>query len=234
MENGSYEGSAERLIDFWNYLSKESTAEANPAFKPWWDYWHRINGMVATGESARRYYSAMEFTVFGVPNVFLPHTPMTDQKFFDMNNTWYRYSNEPLKHSLEKFAKFPIATRQEENQPRLLLVAVDVAEGKPVIFDRYPNEDGSRKSEYGRYIRKEDKDIGFEHVKRYDDGITLEHVIASGTYPVNFDYTRIQAKTYDGTNNNVRYPDRHENGGSSNRSATLDYKKRLGIFGMGA
>ncbi len=75
MENGSYDGSAERLIDFWNYLSKESTAEANPAFKPWWDYWHRINGMVATGESARRYYSAMEFTFSGMPMFFFPTPP---------------------------------------------------------------------------------------------------------------------------------------------------------------
>ena len=45
------------------------------------------------------------------------------------------YSNEPLRRSLERFAKFPIATAQEENQPRLLLVAVDVADGIPVTFD---------------------------------------------------------------------------------------------------
>jgi NTE family protein len=30
IENGTYEGSAERLIDFWNYLSKESIVETNP------------------------------------------------------------------------------------------------------------------------------------------------------------------------------------------------------------
>ena len=34
----------ERLIDFWNYLSKESIVESNPFFKQWWDYWHAING----------------------------------------------------------------------------------------------------------------------------------------------------------------------------------------------
>jgi predicted acylesterase/phospholipase RssA len=37
VENHTYEGSAERLIDFWNYLSKESMADTNPFFKPWWD-----------------------------------------------------------------------------------------------------------------------------------------------------------------------------------------------------
>jgi hypothetical protein len=31
-----------------------------------------------------------------------------DNKFFDLINTWYRFSNEPLKRSLERFAKFPI------------------------------------------------------------------------------------------------------------------------------
>jgi NTE family protein len=34
VENRTYEGSAERLVDFWNYLSKESIVETNPFFKP--------------------------------------------------------------------------------------------------------------------------------------------------------------------------------------------------------
>src|ERR687897_3008892 len=61
VEKGTYEGSAGRLTDFWNYLSKESTIETNPFFKPWWDFWHRVNKSIATGEAARRYYSAKEF-----------------------------------------------------------------------------------------------------------------------------------------------------------------------------
>ena len=32
-----------------------------------------------------------------------------------------------------------------------LLVAVDVQELTPVVFDSYEKEDGTRKSEYGRY-----------------------------------------------------------------------------------
>ena len=60
VENETYEGSAERLVDFWNYLSKESIAETNPFFKPWWDYWHTIDREVASGEAARRYYSARD------------------------------------------------------------------------------------------------------------------------------------------------------------------------------
>ena len=63
--------------------------------------------------------------------------PPMISKFFDPDNVWYRYSNEPLKKSLERFVKFPIATTEEADQPRLLLVAVDVAEGIPVTFDSH-------------------------------------------------------------------------------------------------
>ena len=38
--------------------------------------------------------------------MFYPHGPTRDSKFYDSDNTWYRYSNE------ERFAKFPIATTQ--------------------------------------------------------------------------------------------------------------------------
>ena len=44
----------------------------------------------------RRYFSAKEFAIFGAPNVFYPHRPTRDGKFYDFENTWYRYSNEPL------------------------------------------------------------------------------------------------------------------------------------------
>jgi NTE family protein len=196
VENHTYEGSAERLVDFWNYLSKESMVDTNPFFKPWWDYWHAINREIATGEAARRYFSAKEFAIFGVPNVFYPHRPTRDGKFYDFENTWYRYSNEPLRRSLERFAKFPIATTKEDNQPRLLLVAVDVADGIPVTFDSYPKDDGTRKTEYGKFLSDNDKEIGFEHVVRYDEGITSDQVMASGSYPVNFDFAKIEVESY--------------------------------------
>jgi hypothetical protein len=34
--------------------------ETNPFFRPWWNYWHTIDRKVASGEAARRYYSARE------------------------------------------------------------------------------------------------------------------------------------------------------------------------------
>ena len=191
IENQTYEGSAERLIDFWHYLSKESKVDNNPFFEMYWDFWHKFNKKNATSEAARRYYSAKEFAFYGVPNAFFPHSPTYDQKFHDPDNIWYRYSNEPLKKSLERFVKFPIATTEEADQPRLLLVAVDVAEGIPVTFDSHATEDGSRKSDYGQFLKKDEKEPLFKYTIRYDEGITADHVIASGSFPVNFDYRKI-------------------------------------------
>jgi predicted acylesterase/phospholipase RssA len=119
-ENRTWEGSGQRLIDFWEYLSTHSSVEdVNPYFTYYWDFWHRLDKRIASGESARRYYSTREFIFKGVPNVFKPKIPKSDNRFFDPSNTWYVYDNKPLKESLEKFAKFPISTSFENNEPRL-------------------------------------------------------------------------------------------------------------------
>ena len=136
-ENKTWEGSGERLIEFWEYLSTKSTVDNMPHFKDYWDFWHRLDRRIASGESARRYYSTKEFIMKGVPNVFVPQTPSLDNRFFDPSNTWYLYDSKPLKDSLEKFAKFPISTSFENNEPRLLLDAVDMQEATPVVFDSY-------------------------------------------------------------------------------------------------
>ena len=201
-ENKTWEGSGERLIEFWEYLSTQSLVENIPYFMHYWDYWHRVDGRIASGESARRYFTSKEFILKGVPNVFVPKTPLLDNRFFDPSNTWYIYDNKPLKESLEKFAKFPISTSFENNEPRLLLVAVDVQEATPVVFDSYEKEDGTRKSEYGRFGKiKSDNTTqnqdyeAFEHVIRYEDGIKSDFVLASCSVPVNFDYTRLNVET---------------------------------------
>lgn len=185
-ENKTWEGSDERLVKFWDDLSTESYVERIPYFTHYWDSWHRLDKRIASGESARRYFSTKELILKGVPNVFVPKTPLLDSRFFDPLNTWFIYDNKPLKESLEKFAKFPISTSYEKGEPRLLLVAVDVQEATPVVFDSYEKEDGTRKSEYGRYGRMKsggsanDQDNeAFEYVIRYEDGIKSDFVLAS-------------------------------------------------------
>ena len=201
-ENKTWEGSDERLIQFWKHLSTESSVEKTPYFTHYWDFWHSLDRRIASGECARRYIGTKEFILKGVPNVFVPKAPMLDRRFFDPSNTWYIYDNSPLKESLEKFAKFPISTSFENNEPRLLLVAVDVQEATPVVFDSYEKEDGTRKSEYGRYGRmksdgsaESQDNEGFEHVIRYKDGIKSDFVLASCSIPVNYDYTRLNVET---------------------------------------
>lgn len=85
---------------------------------------------------------------------------MEDDKFFDYsislpNNQWYLYSNAKLRETLSKprFTKFHIATSR--NEPRLLIVSTDVADGATVTFDSY-----SKESEYGRIDKRSDKYLG--------------------------------------------------------------------------
>ena len=136
-EKKTWTGSAERLIEFWEHLATESVVDKIPGFTQYWDYWHYLNNVVATSESARRYYNTKQFILEGLLNVFKPSQTLADRRFLESSNMWYLYSNEPLKQSLEKFAKFPIATSYEKKEPRLLLVAVDVQEGNTVVFDSY-------------------------------------------------------------------------------------------------
>jgi predicted acylesterase/phospholipase RssA len=197
-EKKTWTGSAERLIEFWEHLATESVVDKMPGFTQWWDYWHNLNNLVATSESARRYYNTKQFIFKGVPNVFKPSQTFTDKTFLDPSNVWYLYSNGPLRQSLEKFAKFPIGTSYEKKEPRLLLVAVDVQEGSTVVFDSYEKQEGSRKTEYGRYGPEfaHNGNEGFEHVIRYNNGIEVDFVLASGSVPVNYDYTKIMVENY--------------------------------------
>jgi hypothetical protein len=56
----------------------------------------------------------------GVPKVFVPKTSLYDNRFHDLSNTWHVYDNEPLKDSLEKFAKSPVATSFEKRRTKTL------------------------------------------------------------------------------------------------------------------
>jgi NTE family protein len=196
----SWKGSANKLETFWEYVSSDPQISYMWSYH-WinWDKLHNINPEAASKEAARRYYVTKELLWSGAERVFSAPDIIYDEKFFDQSNIGHRYSNKPLgdtiqgKEGIEGFAKFPIATNVEDNEPRLLVISVDVQEGATVAFDSYPNKDGSRKSEYGRYGlefgggAKEE----YEHVIRYDDGIKLKHVLASASVPLFYDYTVI-------------------------------------------
>jgi len=200
----SWKGSAEELKEFW-----KSRLASNINLNKWWpfswdekswtlawDILSRINSFVATGEAARRYYSAKEFIISGASNVFLPNLPpKTDSKFFDnfiVPNIWYRYDNSRLRRSINEAIRFPIGTSHPE--PRLLAISVDVEEGETVTFDSY-----ARKSEYGDYKPGTDRKNGtYERTIKYDKGIMVEHILASASVPEHYDYTLVP-KEYDYT-----------------------------------
>ena len=70
-----------------------------------------------------------------------------------------------------------IATSWSNREPRLLLISVDVAEGKTVAFDSY-------------HTKAEDP----ENSLYEGDGITIDHVMASGTIPVFYKFREIPTK----------------------------------------
>ena len=210
--NGSWEGSTQKLLDFWEHVS--STPDlinywpywSNWPFpwdeKSWMEGWNRrgkTDSDIATGEAARRYYSAKEFLLHGAPNFISKPTKTNDNRFLDDifpfgSNVWYKYSNKPLTNSIKKFVtRFPIAT--DVGQPRLLLVSVDVKTGTTVTFDSYSKPaEGNREDQIREHKYENHEDDSYNFSISYDEGIMPEHLLASASVPVNFDYTHVPTK----------------------------------------
>lgn len=201
-KENNWDYAADRLNKFWNFVSRDENGQKIGIEK----------GLLT--EDTRRYYSAKQFLCSGVPHVFYPlfstpclpfiGPPRYDNRFLDNmvlpNNIWYLYSNQPLKTSLEKFIKFPIKTSYKSNQPRLLMVSVDIQEAAVVTFDSYAKDDNDtiRESTFGDFIKQPDEQCDGNHSKgrykytiSYPDGIESQHVMASGSIPINYDYTEI-------------------------------------------
>ena len=191
LENKKWEGSAERLESFWKYLSTP-TPQISEALKQWKaEYENGNNPSVASQEAARRYYSVKEFLKSGVEKVFKPiYPPIVDKRFCDSQNQWLVYDNQPLRKSIERFAKFPIATSFEKGEPRLLVISVDAAEGTTVTFDSYENEQGRRETEYG------DSLLGKSVIIKYNEGIGIKHLMASSTLPEVYAYEEIEGRKF--------------------------------------
>jgi NTE family protein len=168
------------------------TPQISEALKQWKaEYENGNNPSVASQEAARRYYSVKEFSKLGVEKVFKPiYPPIVDKRFCDPQNPWLVYDNQPLRKSIEEFAKFPIATSFEKGEPRLLVISVDAAEGTTVTFDSYENEQGRRETEYG------DSLLGKSVIIKYNEGIGIKHLMASSTLPEVYAYEEIEGRKF--------------------------------------
>src|ERR671911_2287008 len=136
IENKIWKGSAEKLLEFREYLSCP-TPDITKMSANWKKEHDKNNPNAASAEAARRYYSVKEFFKSGVDKAYSPLPPKEDEKFFDQENKRVLYDKQPLQKSIEEFVKFPIATNYGLGEPRLLVISVDAKEGIPVTFDSY-------------------------------------------------------------------------------------------------
>jgi predicted acylesterase/phospholipase RssA len=194
LENKTWKGSAEKLEAFWRYLSTPTPEKISEELILWKAAYEFGVPSVASEEAARRYYSVKEFARSGVEKVFKPILPpKQDKRFFDIQNQWIVYDNQPLRKSIEEFAKLPIATSFEKGEPRFLVISVDASEGTTVTFDSYENEHGNRETQYGDPLAE--KPI----VIKYNEGIGIKHIMASSTLPEVYVYEDIDGhKFWDG------------------------------------
>ena len=224
----SWSESAIELERFWKegIALKEGTASSDDIlptgmfrFFPWWKPWimkspqktsskgpsdekNMIAKDLASEEAGRRYYSSKEF-VFKGNKVFSIKEVRPDNKFFDQSDPakWIVLNDVPLQSQIDVFGGFPIATRFDREEPRLIITAVDIAEGIAVTFDSYKKSDGKRKTvyypgrKYGRKRGKGDEDLK-PIVIEYEDGITLKQVMASGTLPESYDAKEIGGRKF--------------------------------------
>jgi NTE family protein len=208
LKNNTWEGSAEKLLEFWEGLMCVSIADGlfhkNSLVRASWDYFRIFNHEIADAESARRFWSIFEFAFSprGVTNMY-KSIPYMGSKFLNPFTDflpWWRYDYTPLRNYLSKFIDFPIKTSLEKGQPRLLLTSVDVQDfTSPVVFDSYEKlhhapvrrggiverkgKEGNGKwySEYGNSDSR--------HIVFYD-GIGPDQVLASalGKYAIDHPY----------------------------------------------
>ncbi|HET7283299.1 MAG TPA: patatin-like phospholipase family protein [Nitrososphaeraceae archaeon] len=185
LQTQSWVKAADKLHKFWTYQLSIKNPDISELSKPWYDEWMKRTPTAASQEAARRYYSVKKLLLNQVRNnMYYQCDPVIfDKRFFD-NNVWVLHSIKPLQDSIQQYAKFPIATEfhdkeHGQRQPRLLVFSVDVAEGVTVAFDSYPKAEGSRKSEYGNCVIS------------YNDGITIDHLMASNTLPEFYYYARV-------------------------------------------
>ena len=178
----TWEEAAKELENFW--VDGEKGLSSTPGFSNlWWDAAKKQKKFNASLEAARRYYSVKEYLKYGTPNVFLPLPPEPDSKFADSDNTWFVHDSSPLQDTIERYSKdenkkkLSIATSWGNREPRLLVISVDVAEGKTIAFDSY-------------HTKAEDP----ENSLYEGDGITIDHIMASGTLPVFYKFRELPTK----------------------------------------
>jgi predicted acylesterase/phospholipase RssA len=140
-----------------------------------------LKSFLPSEESFRKYYHTQMALASGEKQIFRPEfiypfpTPIWN-KFFDFISptaSWFQYSNLPLRNSISGSVSMlkdddrnGINTQYSKNEPRLLLVAVDISAGDTRTFDSY------------------------------NEKITINHVLASAAVPIHYAYVDIGGNKY--------------------------------------
>ena len=175
--NKTWEEAVQELENFWT--DDKIGLSSNPDYSKWWWKDRNDQNNIESEEAARKYYSVKEYLTHGTPRVCTPPLVRADNKFGDQkDNLWLYHKSDFLEDTIVKYSKdqnnnkkMKIVTSREEKQPRLLVISVDVAAGKTVTFDSYHKE------------AKDPKDLLYD-----GDGITINHIMASGTLPIFYDF----------------------------------------------
>lgn len=232
----SEDGSFFKMIDW----RKEDWREQWPWILGYF-WWPDNYSQAASAEAARRYYSYFSSMAVGTPKVLSPmifsgpeFILQPDLKYFDPTqftvNAFYRFDNTLLAKTMMKYwdyQKNP-TIKTDENEPRLLLVSVDVQDcTTAVAFDSYkytgaecelcPSEEFDNTARFIDHVNKNHTDgitkftkergihksvYGGEqnaHVIFYD-GITIDHIIASTSTNQRFKYPEFNV--FDNISNN--------------------------------
>ena len=132
------------LEDFWLEVS-ESNIQIIPDL--WMYEWDSYNKEYLVKKISS---ASVNAAIFGVPKMFVPRwqwgnsssltKKMDESNYFDPKNWTYIYDHSPLEKTLEKYIdykKLNLAATEEEkpNVLRLIITAVNVMTGKPLVFD---------------------------------------------------------------------------------------------------
>ena len=179
----TWEQAVEVLEDFW--MNEKNGLSSTPDISGWLNDAKKQKNFSASPETARRYYSVKHYLFEGTPNVCSP-TSERDLRFGEQNPFKPWYTSNLLQHTIEQYSKdentekLRIATSWNESQPRLLVISVDVAKGNTIAFDSYYKKDHSKNPVY-------DGD---------GDGITIDHIMASGTIPAFYKFREIGGRKF--------------------------------------
>jgi predicted acylesterase/phospholipase RssA len=173
-------------------------------------------GIAAPEDLARRYYSYVSSFFLGSPGVLGPAMIQPDTSFLDPmygTHVFARFNNNPLAETMKKYWNnsncIKTEIKDQAEQPRLLIVAVDVQDlTTPVVFDSFAKKslDEAGETCYSEYgIREyEKKPSGPKYRIEYPQGVSTEHVKASMATPLRFEYPSFEVTNLESEKKEMR------------------------------